>query len=437
MGDKLGHSTGLGNKTVKLQNFAMKSNNITHPIIKKFHNFTPTQINTTMITHCDICGKKLKTIKKLHFKYIIGMADNYTQHVKICPDCKLIVTGNPFSEEKLNNRYKKQSKYEFDDINSIPSDDYKQRCARQRNFIEENNVQFSSILEIGASSGYNLSLYSDKKTLGIEPSRNNCENAKKNYNVDMFCGVFKEYYSKHIGIETKENYDMVFLSHTLEHIVSPCSFIKECVQVISPRYFFIEVPTFDFKFNNQAYGMYCDEHVNCFTLESLENMMSVCGYRLLNAGLDLCSSRVAAGCPAVFTLWEQTSSTQIHQYVNSVPFIVKTYNQKSKAELNRIRKIIKNIKGDKIAVWGTGNHLSLLLATTPLLKKNIVKFYDSDTKKQAFQIAGIPIQAFNPQDIENRTIDTILLASYVAQNQMLRILEPYKDKCRIVTLYDC
>ena len=77
-----------------------------------------------------------------------------------------------------------------------------------------------------------------------------------------------------------------------------------------------------------------------------------------------------------------------------------------------------------------------MLANTPLLKKNIVKFYDSDTKKHAFQIADKPIQAFDPQDIENGTIDTILLASYVAQNQMLRILEPYKDKCCIVTLYD-
>ncbi|MDE6630855.1 MAG: hypothetical protein K2K11_05480, partial [Bacteroidales bacterium] len=66
-----------------------------------------------------------------------------------------------------------------------------------------------------------------------------------------------------------------------------------------------------------------------------------------------------------------------------------------------------------------------------------VKFYDSDPKKHTFQIAGKPIQAFDPQDIENGTIDTILLATYVAQAQLLKILEPYKEKCRIVTLYDC
>lgn len=400
-------------------------------------------MNTAMITHCDICGRKLKTIKNLHFKHIIGMADDYTQHIKICPNCKLIITGNPFSEEQLNNRYKNFSKFEFDAETYVfdVSEEYKKRCWRQKHFIEENIPDLRSVFEIGASSGYNLSLYTESaQVLGIEPSRTNCEGAKKHYNVDMFCGVFEEYYLQHYNKTNKDNYDLLFLSHTLEHIVNPYSFLKKCIQVASPEYFFIEVPTFDIKFINEPYGMFCEEHVNYFTLESLENLMEKLGFSLVDAEVHIdAHSRLAAGAPAIATLWEKSDiyNTSGHRYLNAVSDILKSYSRTSKAELKRIAKIINGIHSKKFAVWGTGHHVSMLLANTSLYKKSIIKFYDSDPKKHAFRILGKPIQAFNPQDLENGTIDTILLASYVAQNQMLKILEPYKDKCRIVTLYDC
>lgn len=396
-----------------------------------------------MITHCDICGEKLIIIKNLNFKYIIGMADDYTQHIAMCPHCKLIVTANPFSEEQLSNRYKNFSKFEFDAETYIfdVSEEYKKRCLRQKHFIEENIPDLASIFEVGASSGYNLSLYTKfSKVLGIEPSHINCEGAKKHYDVDMFCGVFDEYYHQHKNDTDRKKYDMIFLSHTLEHIVNPCSFLKKCIQIASPKYFFIEVPTFDIKFINEPYGMFCEEHVNYFTLESLENLMNNLGFEIVDAEIHIdAHSRLVAGAPAVVSLWKKSNiqNTTERHYLNSVAKILKTYDQTSRKELDRISTIINTIHSRKLAVWGTGHHVSMLLANTSLLKKHIVKFYDSDSKKHAFQIAGIPIQAFDPQDIENGTIDTILLASYVAQNQMLKLLEPYKDKCRIVTLYDC
>lgn len=398
-----------------------------------------------MINHCDICGEKLVTVKKIKSQYIIGMADDYTQHVKMCPRCHLIVTGNPFSEEQLNNRYTNFSKFEFDAETYVfdVANDYKLRCVRQKNFIEENIPNLFSMLEIGASSGYNLSIYknTERRLLGIEPSRVNCDGARKNYGLDMFCGVFNDYYHQQQAkpIAEREKYDMVFLSHTLEHIVNPCTFIKQCVEAAQPEYFFIEIPTFDFKFVNEPYGIFCEEHVNYFTLESLENLMQSVGFSLMEAEIRIePGSRLPAGFPSLISLWKKSSNNVApHHYVNSVSRILEAYNKTSEKELKRIKKILSNVRRDaKLAVWGTGHHVSMLLANTALPKKNIVKFYDSDTKKHAFQIAGKPIMAFNPQDIEDGTIDTILIATYVAQPTLLRILEPYKNKCNIITLYE-
>lgn len=48
---------------------------------------------------------------------------------------------------------------------------------------------YQSVLEVGASSGYNLSLYKGKKTLGIEPSEINCKLAHENYGVTLYPGM--------------------------------------------------------------------------------------------------------------------------------------------------------------------------------------------------------------------------------------------------------
>lgn len=392
-----------------------------------------------MITHCDICGSKLKTFKKLKFKHVIGMADDYTQHIAFCPHCKLILTANPFSEEQLNKRYKHFSKYEFDakTYTFSVSDEYRQRCAAQKFFIEEHFSDLASMFEVGASSGYNLSLYNGLKRLGIEPSQTNCENARQNYGVDMFCGVFEEYYRQQIARTDRPSFDMVFLSHTLEHIVNPCSFIRQCVEIVNPRYFFIDVPSFDIKFINEPYGMFCDEHVNYFTLESLDHMMREVGFELADAKISIdVPNRTVAGVPSVLTLWKKSDRPAERRYLNSVSHILKTYLRTSGIEMKRVKKIINGIHSEKLAVWGTGNQLSKLLANTSLLKKHIVKFYDSDTKKHAFKIAGKPIQAFDPKDLEDGIVDTILIATYSAQATLLRLLEPYRDKCHIVTLYD-
>lgn len=68
-----------------------------------------------MINKCDICGGKIDRVFSLDFKYIVGMEDEYTHKIGMCPKCQSIFTINPFSKKQLENRYKNHSKFEFDD----------------------------------------------------------------------------------------------------------------------------------------------------------------------------------------------------------------------------------------------------------------------------------------------------------------------------------
>ena len=60
----------------------------------------------------------------------------------------------------------------------------------------DKNILSKRTLEVGAASGYNLSLYTGKRRFGIEPSALNCKLAKKNYGVEMFNGLWSEFLEK-------------------------------------------------------------------------------------------------------------------------------------------------------------------------------------------------------------------------------------------------
>ena len=121
----------------------------------------------------------------------------------------------------------------------------------------------------------------------------------------MFAGTFDEYMKNF----SQKCFDMIFLSHTLEHIVNPCDFVKQCSKINS-KYFFMEVPSFHYKLKDEPYGMLTDEHVNMFTFESLQNLMTVCGYELLNAEIPFDIGNVApSGYPSLRTLWKKTVLT--------------------------------------------------------------------------------------------------------------------------------
>lgn len=58
----------------------------------------------------------------------------------------------------------------------------------------------------------------------------------------------------------KENlkYDLIYLSHVLEHIVDSYHFL-ESLKEINNQFIFIEAPTFDYKLQDEPYGMFGEE----------------------------------------------------------------------------------------------------------------------------------------------------------------------------------
>lgn len=182
------------------------------------------------VNSCNICGGGYEVIYELPFWDLQGAGEKeYVQKLCFCKKCGFLFTGNPFTEEQLSDRYKNMSKFEFESEDYFLDEtaEYKKRCIRQFHFIEAAiGNAFDSVLEVGASSGYNLSLYADKEVTGIEPSAKNCKSAYKYYQIEMYQGMFREFVK-----ENEKTYDLILLSHTLEHIVNPFDFILQCKEI--------------------------------------------------------------------------------------------------------------------------------------------------------------------------------------------------------------
>jgi hypothetical protein len=201
---------------------------------------------------------------------------------------------------------------------------------------------------------------------------------------------------------------------------------------------YIEVPTFDYKFINEPYGMFCEEHVNMFTLHCLEVMMQKCGYTLKGAEMLFEVEQIMpAGWPALSTLWKKSEPHKIHEIAIDSEMVLDSYLKKSKQELTRIEGIISEIPDDKrLAIWGTGHHASMLLANTSLGNKNIVAVFDSDEKKWGMRMAGCEIEPFQPEIIGQKNIEVILLPTYVAQRAIQSAIKKYQVRIPVVVLYD-
>lgn len=391
-----------------------------------------------MIKKCNICGSSTDEKYNVFFKDDIWLGSDYQQGISCCHNCGFIFVNNPLSDEELSIKYKKLSRYEYDkQTQAIEQDNnfYIQRCKEHKSFIFDVANDIESVLEIGAVNGYNLNLYKNVvkgEVYGIEPSQINCLSAKRKYNIDVFCGMFDEY----IEQNPNKKYDLIFMSHVLEHIVNPNTFIQKCSEVNS-KYVFIEVPTIDYKFIDEPLGLFIDEHVNHFTFESLQYLMNKNGYAIERADIPLYATYMHPQLPAIRTLWKKSVDIKQLKPIFSSKELLDRYMQITYKSLEKISIKISQIdKNAKVALWAIGYTASRILGNTNLGELNIVNVYDSDPAKVGLYFAGKKISPFDPNDIENGDIDTIIITTSFYRGGVLKMLESYKNKVKIINLFD-
>lgn len=235
---------------------------------------------------CPVCGAEVNENNIVDIVENIWKAD---KNVYECNNCKLYFIEYPTQEETeflyKSDFYTKNDNPIYKFIN------YKMKYARALNrfnyikkFIKKNDNL--KVLEIGASDGLLLSIFKkwNINVDGYELNENCRKTASKKYGIEM-----REDFLKDKDIN-KNKYDIVIMSHILEHFTNPKyilnsihNFIRGGVNDI----LFIEIPyTPNYKIveKDDMKIFFETEHTLHFNEKNISLLMKECGFKIL----DIC-----------------------------------------------------------------------------------------------------------------------------------------------------
>lgn len=157
-----------------------------------------------------------------------------------------------------------------------------------KTFILDNISESDVVLDLGCNFGFlsYVVAVKAKSVVGIDFSKEVIEAAKKSFqknNLEFVVGEAREFLDS-----SKQSFDVLLLSHVLEHIDDPKDFIMKFKNNFKKIY--IELPDFDKTYLNQ-YRLHQkneliytdDDHVTEFDRAELTALLKDCGLEISNA----------------------------------------------------------------------------------------------------------------------------------------------------------
>ncbi|ADK31635.1 class I SAM-dependent methyltransferase [Brachyspira pilosicoli] len=215
-----------------------------------------------MANTCKVCSSN-------HYKKIGEIKNIWKEYKDIyqCDECSLYFIDSP-TDEEINSLYKNE--YHNNIKNKLfETAKSKMRYARslsQFNFIKQTiDLKNKDICEIGAFDGLLLSLFkkNNNNVFGYELNDDARVYAKKKYDIDL----------KENFLESKSKYDIIILSHVIEHFREPKEILIKIKSMLKENGFiYIEVPNSPMP-NECSYNMLMrylnTEHIVNFNMDNL------------------------------------------------------------------------------------------------------------------------------------------------------------------------
>ena len=309
----------------------------------------------------------------------------------VCSDCGCVFVDADFSQCDF-------SKYYSD--TSMPIDYFKMFGKNESiDYYEEILSTFSRylspqsrIIEIGCGTGDFLVFlknngYSD--VIGIDVSKKCIEQAKQKQ-VNCYIADIAD-----VNFDSDHRYDVVILSHTLEHILDSGLCIENVKKLMKPNgLLYIEVPDA---------SRYCDVNLSPFFFLTYEHLTHYSHQTLRNLGVksglkDILFKQFFK-CSKYYVhcgLYELGKSDCEFKNERETKGDLNRYLQDSK---NQMREFIGGLADRKLILWGIG------ASTAPLLQLfdqcNVIQLIDKNVGRQGltFDIGGKLLITQDPKDV--------------------------------------
>lgn len=370
---------------------------------------------------CAVCGSNRK--KVLFHQNFANVSEGTLligYEVVICTDCGFGYADGLPDQCDFDAYYEQMSKYEYEHRGGEQSDFDSRRFPVAADFIRSLLPdQQASILDIGCSNGGLLQALRQvgyANVMGVDPSPVCVRTAERLYGIQVLTGTLS---SLPPGFG---RYDLVILGAVLEHVCDLRTALAQTRSLLKPNgLLYVEVPDVTrFASSPDApFQEFSVEHVNYFSVGSLQNLLSAAGFEMIKSSQTstmLGNNIVSPELKAMFRILDKPSSRPITHDLETER-IIKEYINSSREVEQRIHAAIAPwLQSRKaIIVWGVGTHTQRLLATSALAQANIRAFVDSNPRYQGKLINGLPI--LSPADLKNLH-EPILISSRFFQREI-------------------
>lgn len=361
---------------------------------------------------CPICGREdKKIIFEQNFAYIKGVTFLNKYKVVYCNICGFIFADRIPGQYEFDKYYADSSKYEI--VNEEISLEEEKKYDDTINFCnkvlskENRKLEEMEIVDVGCATGQFLRYMQRKnigKLFGIDPSKY-CIDYLREKNINGIQSTIS-------GITDYRKYDFIRLNSVIEHIVDINSSIEQLKKLLkSTSYIYLSVPNVSefYKTNNSPYQEFSTEHINYFSVYSLEQLMHKHGFKMCAYKIN--TNDKYSEIEAVFKLGEGVvkKDTRDEDLSNLLKYIEKNADIENKINM-KLKPFIES--KEPIIVWGVGTQTLRQLKVGNLGKCNIELFVDSNIHYQNNQYNGIKI--ISPEKIISNS--RILISSYFAQS---------------------
>lgn len=370
--------------------------------------------------YCPICkGVEIESIAAPVLP-IVGLSSTQITFGR-CERCGHIFQSVPAPERLRNSYYALFSNYASQQKETVPGPMSQRFLSLAKGFIPEPGI----MLEVGCATGRHLYHFQQAgwEAWGCDPSPGACAKGLELYGLEIDCGTEDRILPEH------KNLDLILYSGVLEHLEQPQeALLRAHAALRSSGFLMFEVPLNAFP-HLLPPGWFCFEHLQYFNLNTLNNLMELTGFTLLETRISMkgfmypCISGIAykgGGTPARYE--PQASEEFLRTYVRRD---IARWKQ-SIAYIDRVPK--------PFHLWGAGIHTSQLFSFYPELIQHTTSIIDSDPQKEGQTLAGIPV--ISPADIPASA--HVIISSFAQEKEIYEawIAEPGRDLFHIHRLYN-
>jgi 2-polyprenyl-3-methyl-5-hydroxy-6-metoxy-1,4-benzoquinol methylase len=344
-----------------------------------------------------------------------------SQRVVVCTRCGGAFTDTSIPQREYDALYENRSRYAAGPAAPVDADRDVARFEEVAALLAEAVPnRLARIVDIGCAGGEMLAALAGRGYVhltGIDPAPACVERTASLPGVRANRGSLSNLPAP------EQPWDLVILSHVLEHVRDLKGALTLLRPFVAPAgVLYVEVPDAS-RYVDFAWSPFQDfnsEHINHFSLQTLENLLAVCGFRTLARATKEILSAPGMPYPALYCLARREEGHGPIRRDDELRSSLESYITRSAAILGEIDRCLSARIGpdEPVIVWGTGELTAKLLAQTVLGRARIVAFVDSNPVNQGRILCGLPVIA--PEALSRDDAAVIVASSILHYDSIAR-----------------